>query len=480
MNLLPWREQKRALRVMRLRVLCLIIVVVVLSVAIITYHGNFKSETLPVVKRVAHKKSLNIIKPNRATITTTTGSSHTIHDSISLNLKDVPVKDVLQMLANFAGLNLVISESVTGLVSVNMHELPWKQAMQVILTMHSLKMQRMDNVWLVETTEAFNTRMQLEEHNRQVSAQIEPLTTAFLQINYAKANDFAIILKDHENGLLSNRGSLSVDVRTNVIWVYDVASNIEKIKAWIKQLDTPRKQVMIEARIVNMTKDSAYDLGVRWGSGPEQSSSDSLEKISLADKLHVDLAAIPLEASPASVGIVVATLSNRVLLDLELSALESEGKAKIIARPRLMTMHQQAAVIESGEDLPYQESTVSGATSVAFKKAVLRLKVTPQITPDGKLLISLLINQDADSGKRIQGVPVLATKLLQTHVLVNNGQTIVLGGIYKKNRQQHVTRVPWLGSLPIMGNIFSRHEERLLTDELLVFVTPTIVYGEPS
>ena len=405
-----------------------------------------------------------------------TGSFKQNHDNISLNLQDVPIRVALQTLADFSKVNLIVSESVTGNVTANIHNLPWKQALQVILTMHSLKMQRMGNVWLIETSDIYNARMRAEEQNNRVKEQIEQLSTQMIQINYAKASDFAIILKDNSNGLLSKRGSVSVDVRTNILMIQDTPTHILKIKEWVKTLDIPKKQVMIEARIVNMTKDSAYDLGVRWGRDGAQ--SNSADKLNLADKLHIDLSALPLEASPATIGLAITTLSKNALLDLELSALESEGKANIIARPRLITMHQQAAVIESGEDLPYQELTASGATSVAFKKAVLRLKVTPQITPDGKLLINLLINQDADSGKRIQGVPVLTTKLLQTHVLVNNGQTIVLGGIYKHNRQKHLTKVPWLASIPLIGVLFSRKDERIITDELLVFVTPTIVVHE--
>ncbi|KTD22423.1 type IV pilus (Tfp) assembly protein PilQ [Legionella londiniensis] len=194
----------------------------------------------------------------------------------------------------------------------------------------------------------------------------------------------------------------------------------------------------------------------------------------------MDLGALPITGSPGSIGIALAKLGNDVLLDLELSALESEGRAEIIASPRLMTTNQQAAVIESGEDIPYQEATSSGATAVAFKKAVLSLKVTPQITPDGKLLMDLQINQDSDSGRRVQGVPIIITKSIETNVLVNNGQTIVLGGIYRQDKNNNITRIPFLGELPIVGNLFTRSSARLTNEELLIFITPRIITNNLS
>lgn len=266
-----------------------------------------------------------------------------------------------------------------------------------------------------------------------------------IQINYAKAADIAVLLKDKNNSLLSKRGTLSVDARTNTIWIQDTGVQIEEIRELVKQLDIPVKQVLIEARIVNVTKDFARDLGIRFGisrpthlsgtlSGANQLAQNvaPADVVPLSDRLNVDLAATPVSASPASVGLALAKLGDGILLDLELSALESEGRGEVISSPRLITTNQQSAVIESGEEIPYQEATSSGATAVAFKKAVLSLKVTPQITPDNKIMMDLQINQDTPSPQTFNGVPAILTKEIQTNVLVNNGQTIVLGGFINK------------------------------------------------
>jgi len=305
-----------------------------------------------------------------------------------------------------------------------------------------------------------------------------PLHTHLIQINYAKANDLALILKDKTNPFLSERGTLAADARTNMIWVQDTVDRIQKIKLLLQQLDVPNRQVLIEARLVNMSKECANDLGIRFGllhavETPDNGALTNNPSFP-AGRFNIDLGALPLDATPASIGIAVATLGQHALLDMELSALESEGRAEIIASPRLLTTNQEAAIIESGEDIPYQEYTASGATSVSFKKAVLSLKVIPQITADGKLMMALSINQDSDSGRRVQGVPIILTKSIETNVLVNNGQTIVLGGIYKQDKNNSIARVPFLGKLPIVGSLFRRKQVRVRHDELLIFITPKI------
>jgi len=236
-----------------------------------------------------------------------------------------------------------------------------------------------------------------------------------------------------------------------------------------------------------MRKDCEEDIGIRFGLSKKTFSGtlvganrfvqgrEVLTDVPLPERLNVDFGVLPLDASPASIGIALAKLGSGVLLDLELSALESEGRAEIIANPRLMTTNQQTAVIESGEDIPYQEATLNGATAVAFKKAALSLKVTPQITSDGKLLMALQINQDSDSGRRVQGVPIILTKSIETNVLVHNGQTIVLGGIYKQDKSKTVTRVPFLGEMPVVGFLFRRTEIQVKNEELLIFLTPRII-----
>lgn len=312
------------------------------------------------------------------------------------------------------------------------------------------------------------------------------LKSSLIQINYAKANVIAALIKDKNNSLLSKQGRLSVDVRTNMLWIHDKTSRIRQIRGIVKQLDIPVKQVQIEARIVNVTKEAILDLGIRFGISTPAHLSGTLNganqlmqgAVSIADRLNVDFGA-PVQ-SPASIGLALAKLGNGILLDLELSALESEDKAEIIANPRLVATNQHAAVIESGEEIPYQEATLSGATAVAFKKAVLSLKVTPQITPDNCLLLDLEINQDTPSGRLVNGVPAINTKSIHTSVLVNNGQTLVLGGIYKQDKNSTIKRVPFLGNLPVIGVLFRNLHRKVKNEELLIFITPRIITNNLS
>lgn len=255
----------------------------------------------------------------------------------------------------------------------------------------------------------------------------------------------------------------------------DTKEHIQLIRNLLKQIDRPIKQVLIEARIVNLIKDNSYDFGVRLGATTTIKNANITTPTNILGHLNLDLSAIPIDATPVSFGVALAKLSDGVLLDLELSALESEGRAKIIAKPRIVTTNQQEATIASGEDIPYQEITESGATAVSFKKALLSLKVTPNITADKKLLMKLHINQDSDSGRRVQGVPIIQTKSIDTNVLVRHGQTIVLGGIYKQDKNRVTTRIPFLGELPLIGSLFRRTQDRIRNEELLIFITPRII-----
>lgn len=412
---------------------------------------------------------------------------------ISLNFQDIQLRAVLQLLADFTEVNMVVSDKVNGNVTLRLNDVPWDQALDIILTTQGLSKRQVGNVVLIDTVNEFTARENGALREQEAAKKLAPIRSDLLQINYAKASDIATMLKDKNNSLLSVRGTLSVDVRTNTIWLQDTGAQIEEIRELVKKLDIPVKQVSIEARIVEVTKDCAEDLGVRWGVSKPTHLSGTLaganelaqgtapSAVPIIERLNQDLSALPTSGvTPGSVGIALAKLGSGVLLDLELSALESEGRAEIVASPRLMTTNQQAATIESGQDIPYQQSTSSGATAVAFKKAVLSLKVTPQITPDGKLLMDLQINQDADSGQRVQGVPIITTKSVATNVLVNNGQTIVLGGIYQQNKNNTVTRIPFLGQLPVVGQLFSRKQTSLKNDELLIFITPRIIASSLS
>ena len=315
----------------------------------------------------------------------------------------------------------------------------------------------------------------------------EELISELIQIKYLKAADIAAFINNKANSLLSERGKLNVYRQTNYLWVNDNKTHLQQIKQLIQQLDRPTQQVQIDARIVNISEEAIMDLGIRFGGSNSASGNGTLSGshslatqlvAPLAQRLNVDLAAPVL--NPASMGIALAKLGTGTLLDLELSALESEDKAKIVAHPRLVATNQQAAIIESGEEIPYQEATLSGATAVAFKKAVLSLKVVPQITPDNRLLLDLEINQDTPSGRLVNGVPAITTKALHTHVIVNNGQTLVLGGIYKQDKNNSIKRVPFWGRLPVIGALFRNIHKKVKNEELLIFITPRIITNNLS
>lgn len=421
---------------------------------------------------------------------------------ISLNFQNINIRAVLQLLADFTGINMVVSDKVQGDITLRLNDTPWDQALDIILTTQGLDKRKAGNVMLIDTKASLDKKEEDELKSQQSIEKLEPIRSDLIQINYAKAADIAILIKDKQNSLLSPRGKISVDVRTNTLWIQDTGLKIEEVRDLIKQLDIAVKQVQIEARIVEVNKDFSQDLGIKWGiskpshlSGTLAGANDMLpganpaanplyplvnQVTPLSRRLNLDLAAAPTGVNPASVGIALAKLGDGILLDLELSALESQGQAELISSPSIITTNQQPAVIESGKEIPYQESTSSGATAVAFKKAVLSLKVIPQITPDGKILMDLQINQDSDSGERVLGVPIILTKQIQTNVLVNNGQTIVLGGIYKQDKNRAIKRIPFLGELPVVGVLFSNKQVRIKNEELLIFITPRIITNSLS
>lgn len=303
------------------------------------------------------------------------------------------------------------------------------------------------------------------------------LLTKILEIHYAKALDLAGIMKDKTNALLSRHGHIAVDQRTNVLWIEDTAVHLQKLQQFVQHFDTPAQQIVIEARLVNMNQEAARDLGARLGLvAPSQSNASQNVQAPLPGAhAGMDMVARTLDATAATLGFTQALLTSQRLLDFELSALETEGKANVIASPRLITSNQIPAVIEAGEDIPYQEFSINGNTSVAFKKAVLRLQVIPQITGKQELMMSLVINQDADSGKRVQGVPIIATKSIETRILIKHGQTVVLGGIYQEDRNHQIDQIPYLGEVPWLGDLFQRKHMRLRHEALLIFITPKIV-----
>ena len=317
---------------------------------------------------------------------------------------------------------------------------------------------------------------------KQKSQRRKPLPqlqNKFIWIHYAKVEDIAIILRDKTNALLSKKGRIAVDQRTNILWIEDKPDHLHNLIKLIGYLDVPAQQIIIEARLVNMNQEAARDLGLRLGlispNPPSTQLPSETSGLLSGPRLGLDLAARTLESAAATLGFTQAIILSQRVLDFELSALESQGKAKVIASPRLITSNQIPAVIEAGEDIPYQEFSMNGNTSIAFKKAVLRLQVVPQITAKHELMMALVINQDADSGKRVQGVPIIATKSIETRILVKHGQTVVLGGIYQEDRNRQTDQIPFLGDLPWIGDLFQRHHMRIRHEALLIFITPRII-----
>lgn len=413
---------------------------------------------------------------------------------ISLNFQDIPVRTVLQIIADFNNLNLVTTDSVAGNITLRLDGVPWEQALDIILKVRGLDKRLDDNILLVAPADEIAAREKQQLESRNQVADLAPLYTEYLQINYAKAAEVAALLSSESTKLLSPRGAVSVDERTNVLVVKDTADVIGNVKRMLDILDIPVKQVVIEARMV--TIDDGWDeaLGVRWGvtktdghgngtSGTiegndgsgNNASTSTIVRPGIEDRLNVNL---PVTNAAGTLAFQVARLANGTLLDLELSALEKESKAEIIASPRVTTANQKPALIEQGTEIPYVESSSSGATSVTFKKAVLSLKVTPQITPDNRVILDLTVTQDTKG----ETVPTgtgdavsINAQSITTQVLVNNGETLVLGGIYQQTIKSDVSKVPLLGDIPGLGYLFKKTTSENKKRELLIFVTPRIV-----
>lgn len=417
---------------------------------------------------------------------------------LSLNFQDISIRAVLQILADFTGINIVASDSVKGDITLRLNDVPWDEALAIILNTQGLAQKQVGNVLMIAPAEEMAAREKASLENLKEVEELEPLRTELVHLNYAKASDMANLLKADTTSLLSPRGNVSVDERTNTLLIKDVIASIVSARRLIDQLDVPVRQVLIEARIVNVDTTFEQDLGVRWGitkpthvtgtlegaSAMQQNVIDGnnpLDNIPFAQRLNMNLPATSTTVSQVpSVGIALANLGKGYLLDLELSALQIEGGAQLISSPRLVTANQHPALIESGQEIPYQEATSSGATAVEFKKAVLSLAVTPQITPDNKIIMELKINEDEPNETlEVLGTPAISTREIDTNVLVDNGETIVLGGIYKETESHTIQRIPFLGQIPIVGYLFRNTTKTDNKEELLIFITPKIIQQSP-
>jgi len=458
------------------------------------YHYQLKGSQLEVsVRRPKAKKA----KP--ASVITTPGKL------ISINFQDIPVRNVLQLIADYNGFNLVVSDSVAGNLTLKVDDVPWQQVLDIILSVKGLDKRVEGNVILVAPKAEFDLREQQSLEQAKLAQGLQALSSKIVQVKFAKASDIAEMIQgEGDVSMLSERGSISIDERTNTLLLRDVADNIAVIEEIVRALDIPVKQVQIEARIVTVTEGELEEIGVRWGfsstngsfsaggsiesnlaavglydgggSSKDDKEEGSDNKLPIDDFLSLNLAAT--NSNAASIAFQVAKLGSDTLLDLELSALQSENKAEIISSPRLITTNKKPAYIEQGTEIPYLEASSSGATSIAFKKAVLSLKVTPQITPDNRLVLDLSVTQDRP-GKVVKtgdGEAVaIETQRIGTQVLVDNGETVVLGGIYQQSVTNTVDKVPLLGDLPLLGALFRRTYENLGKSELLIFITPKVV-----
>ncbi len=426
-------------------------------------------------------------------------------ERVTLNFQDIETRAVLQLLAEISGRNIVVSDTVQGNVTLRLNSVPWDQALDIVLTTKGLDMRQNGNVIIVAPAEEIAAREKADLEARQAIQELEPLFSEFLQVNYAKASDLAALIKEGENSLLSDRGSVAIDERTNTLLVQDTVDRLRDVRRLVQTLDIPVRQVLIESRIVVVNDDFSRELGVRLGlTAVQENSSDGLFSVtgtsagsdiitaSALDNLANTGQPFPVEApavnnrynvnlpvnNPAG-QIALAILDSDYIVDLELSALQAEGRGEIVSTPRVITANQKEALIEQGVEIPFQESASSGATTTQFKKAVLSLTVTPQITPDDNIIMDLQVNSDS-VGELVASatggfVPSIDTREIRTQVLVRDGQTVVLGGIYETERREAINKVPLLGDIPGVGALFRSTQNVANKSELLIFVTPKIL-----
>ncbi|TAJ52806.1 MAG: type IV pilus secretin PilQ [Nevskiaceae bacterium] len=427
-------------------------------------------------------------------------------ERISLSFQSVDVRSLLQIIADVAGTNMVVSDSVSGEIAMRLQNVPWDQALDIILRTKGLGLRRQGNVMLVAPMGELAEREKSEAEAEKAKVTLSPLRSEIIQINYAKASEIAALLKSGDNSLMTDRGRITVDDRTNTLLLLESREKLAEIRELIGRLDIPVRQVLIESRIVIANDDYSKELGARFGAttvgrngnngivtttgsaaGTNTIVNDYLNggfPVNLPGPVGTGTPAtdrynVNLPASANAGRIAFALLGADYLLDLELSALQTEGRGEVMSNPRVITANAKQASIEQGVEIPFQQATSSGATSVSFKKAVLSLKVLPQITPDEKIIMDLEVNNDSRGQDVNTGngglAPSIDTRKINTQVLVDNGQTVVLGGIYQQSNRDTVNKIPFLGDLPFLGNAFKFRSNISTKAELLIFITPRII-----
>jgi type IV pilus assembly protein PilQ len=436
-------------------------------------------------------------------------------ERLTLNFQDIETRAVLQLLADASGQNIVVSDSVSGNVTLRLQNVPWDQALDIVLRTKGLDKRRQDNVIIVAPQAELAAREKADLAARKDVQELAPLRSEYLQVNYAKAKDMEALIKTQSNSLLSPRGSVTVDDRTNTLLLQDTSDRLADIRRLVATLDIPVRQVQIEARIVIVSNDFKRDLGVifgftNWhknGNGLVSTTGsatgvDTMTNTYISGQNAINNAinagttpvplptyGIPAAANRYNVNLPVSNpagtfalgiLGNNFIVDLELSAAQAETQANIISSPRVVTANQKEATIEQGVEIPYQQSASSGATTIQFKKAVLSLKVTPHITPDNRVIMDLDVRDDSVGNVVVASggvnVPSINTREIATQVLVNDGQTVVLGGILETTQREDDTKVPYLGDIPVLGHLFKNTSHQDNKDELMIFITPKIVH----
>jgi type IV pilus assembly protein PilQ len=427
-------------------------------------------------------------------------------ERLTLNFQDIEARAVLQLLADTSGQNMVISDTVQGNVTLRLQNVPWDQALDIVMQTKGLDMRQEGNVMLIAPAAEISAReKELASAKKDLSA-VAPLRSEFLQVNYAKAADLAELIKGKGNSLMSERGSVTVDARTNTLLLQDTATNLADIRRLVATLDIAIRQVLIEARIVIVSDDFSRELGTRFGvnkafnygntgtgivGGPPYVTEDNNAVIGTGANQQLGFALgnatdrymVNLPVSNAAGKIALTLLDSSYIVDLELSAAQAEGRGEVVSAPKVITANQKEATIEQGREIPYLEAASSGAATISFKKAVLSLKVTPQITPDDRIILDLAVRKDsvgqlvqvATSTGGTSSIPSIDTRTINTQVLVNDGQTVVLGGILETEKVDSTTKVPLLGDIPVLGHLFKVTSKSDNKDELLIFVTPKIL-----
>jgi type IV pilus assembly protein PilQ len=428
-------------------------------------------------------------------------------ERLSLNFQNVDVRSLLQVIADFTNLNIITSDSVQGAITLRLKDVPWDQALDIILQSKGLDMRKNGNVILVAPRDELATKEKLELEARSQIQELEPLHTENFVVNYQKADDVRKLLVDEKQRMLSKRGSVVVDPRTNQLFVQDTSAQLEEVRRLISRIDIPVPQVLIEARIVEADDEFSRDIGARLGfahPGPHawinsgQGSSfgplpngtttcptgaTCIGGTEITNLNFVNLPAAALNGfNPGTLGLTLFNSGVTSVLNLELSALELDGRGKVISSPRVVTADKVKAAIEQGNDIPYQTNTqLGGPGQIQFRKAVLRLEVTPQITPEGSVFLDVKVNKDTPSATVSgSGGVAIDTKNVTTQVLVENGGTVVLGGIYQQTERTTVTKIPWLGDIPVVGNLFKDQFKQNNRTELLIFITPRVISEKVS